>query len=313
MKVGIILGFADDDKLGRAPSYQEIRAKALQAEAAGFDSVWVADHLLYRMPDEQNNNELKTIGVWECWTFLSALAEATSRVELGMLVMAIPFREPSLLAKMAVTLDEVAGGRVILGLGAGWNQPGFDAFGIPFDHLASRFEEGMQIIHPLLREGKVDFEGQYYFAKNSEILPRGPRPEGPPILIASFGPRMLKLTAQYADQWNTAWLGRPTIYLERVKELEAACVAVGRDFSTLKQTVGVSVVYPDGGGEEIPDALRDPDKALTGSPEEVAAGLKAYADLGVDHAICANFLNNPAWLDKLSEALQVYRQMEAVG
>ena len=112
MKVGIILGFADDDKLGRAPSYQEIRAKALQAEAAGFDSVWVADHLLYRMPDEQNNNELKTIGVWECWTFLSALAEATSRVELGMLVMAIPFREPSLLAKMAVTLDEVAGGRV---------------------------------------------------------------------------------------------------------------------------------------------------------------------------------------------------------
>lgn len=311
MKIGIIQGFAENDKLGRAPSYQEIRADALKAEAAGFDSIWVADHLLYRFPDEDNGGALKTVGVWECWTFLSALAEATSRVELGMLVMAIPFREPSLLAKMAVTLDEVSGGRVILGLGAGWNQPGFDAFGIPFDHLASRFEEGMRIIRPLLREGQVDYQGDYYFATNSEIRPRGPRPEGPPILIASFGPRMLKLTAEYADQWNTAWLGKPTLFLERRNELEAACAAVGRDPKTLKQTVGVSVVY--GGRDDIPEQFRDPDKALTGSAEEVATGLKAYADLGVDHVICSNFANNPEWLDNLSEALKVYRQMEAAG
>ena len=313
MKVGIILGFSDVDTLGRAPSYQEIRAQALQAEAAGFDSIWVADHLIYRFPDEKNNNELKTTGVWECWTFLSALAEATSRIELGQLVMCVPFRHPAVLAKMAVTLDEVSGGRAILGLGAGWHKPEFDAFGTPFDHLASRFDEALQIISPLLREGKVDFEGEYYSAKESEITPRGPRPGGPPVLVASFGPKMLKLTAQYADQWNTAWLGRPTLYLERRKELEAACAEVGRDFSTLTQTVGVSVVYADGGGDEISEELRDPDKALTGTPAEVAAGLKAYADLGVEHAICANFLHNPTWLDKLSEALKAYRQLEAAG
>src|SRR5205085_2230355 len=105
-------------------------------------------------------------------------------------------------AKMAVTLDEVSGGRFILGLGSGWNKPVFNAFGYPFDHLVSRFDEALQIIAPLLRQGHVDFEGQYYSARDCEIVPRGPSEHGPPILIASLQPRMLHLTAQYADLWN---------------------------------------------------------------------------------------------------------------
>ena len=309
VKVGIILPLGEAEDLGRPPSYADLRALTRQAEGAGFDSVWVADHLLYRFPDKDDNDKLRSTGVWECWTILSALAEATSRVELGMLVMCVPFRHPAVLAKMATTLDEVSGGRVILGLGAGWHKPEFDAFGAPFDHLASRFDEALRIITSLLREGAVDFAGEYYVAKEAEMLPRGPRPGGPPVLVAAFGPRMLELTARHADAWNTAWLGKPTLFNERRAELEAACAKVGRDPSTITQTVGVSVAFDD--RDKLPEPLRDPDKTLIGSTEEVAAGLKAYADLGVDHVICANFPENPAWLEHLSAALALYRQMEA--
>ncbi len=151
MKIGIVLPFAEDPDAGGMPSYATIRERALLAEAAGFDSIWLYDHLLFRFPDQP------TVGIWEIWTVLSALAEATERVEIGTVVLCVPFRNPAILAKMADTLDEVSGGRLILGLGAGWNQPEFDAFGIPFDHRAARFEEALQIITPLLREGRVDF------------------------------------------------------------------------------------------------------------------------------------------------------------
>jgi probable F420-dependent oxidoreductase len=305
MKVGIILPLGEDKSTGAPPSYQTLRTMTLRAEEAGFDSIWVADHLLYRFPDEKNDNELRTVSVWECWTILSALAEATSRVELGMLVICVPFRHPAVLAKMATTLDEVAGGRVILGLGAGWHKPEFDAFGAEFDHLGSRFDEALQIICPLIREGKVDFQGQYYFANEAEMVPRGPRPGKPEILVASRGERMLRLTARYADQWNTAWLGQPTLFHERYDKLKAACAEVGRDPSTLEVTVGVTVNYDE--GDDVDERLKNPDYALSGSPQEIAAGLQAYADLGVGHVICALNPNTPKAVGKLSEALPVLR------
>ena len=150
MKVGWTVMLADYLGQGRTPRYKEIRDMARRAEAAGFDSVWLYDHLLYRMDGRA------TIGIWECWTILSALAEATERVELGTLVACNSFRNPALLAKMAITLDEVSNGRFILGLGAGWNKAEHDAFGMPFDRLVGRFEEALQIIRPLLKEGRVD-------------------------------------------------------------------------------------------------------------------------------------------------------------
>ena len=154
MKVGWTVLLADYIGQGQTPRYTHIRDMARQAEAVGFDSIWLYDHLLYRSAGHD------TIGIWECWTILSALAEATERVELGTLVACNSFRNPALLAKMAITLDEVSNGRFILGLGAGWNQPEYDAFGIPFDHLVDRFEEALQIIRPLLKEGRVDFQGE---------------------------------------------------------------------------------------------------------------------------------------------------------
>ncbi len=150
MKVGVMLPTIEDHDGrdgGIMPSYQTIRELALAVDESGLDSVWVPDHLIFRFPDQ------KETGVWEGWTMLAALAEVTSRVELGTLVLCVPFRNPALTARMATTLDEVSGGRLILGLGASWHQPEFDAFGFPFDQLASRFEEGLQIIAPLAAPG----------------------------------------------------------------------------------------------------------------------------------------------------------------
>lgn len=301
MKIGAILPLGEDAARRYQAGYAELRGLALQAEEAGLDSVWVYDHLLYRWPDMPGYTQ----GIWECWTILSALCEATRRVELGMLVMCVPWRNPALLAKMAVTADEVSGGRVILGLGAGWHQPEFEAFGVPFDHLASRFEEGLKIIGPLLRDGVVDFTGRFYSAPNGALVPRGPRPGKPEILVASRGERMLRLTAEHADQWNTAWLGNPTIYRERWANMQAACHAVGRDPATLTITVGVTVVFDQ--LIDVPERLNDPAKALIGTPEQIAEGFRAWEAEGVHHLICGVEPNNSAGWAELAKAVAAYR------
>jgi alkanesulfonate monooxygenase SsuD/methylene tetrahydromethanopterin reductase-like flavin-dependent oxidoreductase (luciferase family) len=223
MKVGLVLIIAEHRELRRPYSYQKTREFALQAEQAGFDSLWLYDHLLYRPEGEP------TIGIWECWTFLSALAEATHKVELGTLVACNSFRNPALLAKMAITLDEVSDGRLILGLGAGWNKAEYEAFGYPFDHRVSRFEEALQIIRPLLKDGYVDFDGQYYQAHNCEIRPIGRRSHRVPLMVGCEGKRMLRLTAKYADLWNTGDLCQANAVEQTRQDLAETCLEVGRD------------------------------------------------------------------------------------
>ena len=158
MKIGVVIQLVELSDLSRALSWNEIKDTVQQSEELEFDSIWVYDHLLYR-------NNGKTTGIWESWSMLSAMAAVSKHVELGTLVACNSFRNPALLAKMAHTLDEISGGRLILGLGAGWNQPEYEAFGIPYDHRVSRFEEAVQIIQPLLKTGQVDFSGKYYQAK----------------------------------------------------------------------------------------------------------------------------------------------------
>jgi alkanesulfonate monooxygenase SsuD/methylene tetrahydromethanopterin reductase-like flavin-dependent oxidoreductase (luciferase family) len=196
---------------------------------------------------------------------------------------------------------------LILGLGAGWHQPEFDALGISFDQKVDRFEEALQIIVPLVREGRLTFQGVHYSAVDCEILPRGPRPHGPPILIGAFAPRMLRLTARYADYWNTAWMGNAGTLGTSHAALKAACAAEGRDPSTLKVTVGISVHYsaPDRGAHTRPSA----EEALSGSPEEIAAGLRSHAEAGVAHVICSLAPTNTESLAHLAESLAVYRRM----
>jgi len=291
---------ANDRETYSKRPYDSIRAVAQQAETDGFDSIWLADHLFYRPPGEP------TRGIWECWTMLSALAEATRRVEIGTLVLCNSFRHPAILAKMATTADEVSHGRLILGVGAGWNEPEYQAFGLPFDHRVGRFAEALQILRPLLQDGHVDFAGQYYHARDCEIVPRGPRPDGPPLMVGGEGPRMLTLTAQYADLWNTGYMGQPETMAEPLAKIEVACRAVGRDPATLGITALIGLWFPDLQAKQ-PGFL---DKPLTGTVRELAAAMRGYADLGVRHIMFQCEPYTPEALRRLTEALHLYHAME---
>jgi len=202
-----------------------------------------------------------------------------------------------------VALQDVSNNRFILGLGAGWHQPEFDAFGISFEHLVDRFEEALKIIVPLVKTGAVDFTGSYYSASNCELLPR-PQGDGVPVLIASFKPRMLKLTAQYADAWNTAWLGHVEALSERQTALTAALTKEGRDPSSLEVTVGITVAFPELGAK--PDST-EREKIIAGGVQEVAEGLRGYRDAGVGHLIVALDPMTDESIAKLSEAWEIAR------
>ncbi len=303
MKIGLLVFIANDRETYKKRSYDTIRAVTQQAEKDGFDSIWLPDHFLYRNPGEP------TRGIWECWTMLSALAEATHRVEIGTLVSCNSFRNPAILAKMAATVDEVSHGRLILGIGAGWNEPEYQALGLPFDHRVGRLEEALQIIKPLLRDGHVDFSGQYYQARNCEIAPRGPRPEGPPLMVGceQKSPRMLKLTAKYADLWNTGYMGKPETMLEPFAKIEDACHKTGRDPKTLGVTAFIGLWFPDLQAKK-PKFFDNIDSPLTGSAEEIARTMRGYAKLNVQHIMfqCEPYV--PQAIRRLTEALHLYRR-----
>jgi alkanesulfonate monooxygenase SsuD/methylene tetrahydromethanopterin reductase-like flavin-dependent oxidoreductase (luciferase family) len=235
---------------------------------------------------------------------LSALAASTKRVELGTLVSCNSFRNPALLAKMAHTVDEISGGRLILGLGAGWNEPEYRAYGIPFDHRVSRLEEALQVVQPLLKLGKVDFHGKYYQAEDCEIRPRGPRPAGPPLMVGGGEPRMLKLVAQYADLWNVAYMGAPETFTPWREKMAAACREVGRDPATLGLTVLAALHFPD----LYPAEPHFDVAPLTGDPGQLAAALRGYEELGVEHLIFHVMPANPRGLARLAEAVRIYRE-----
>jgi probable F420-dependent oxidoreductase len=293
MKIGLMLPLGADETGG----FADLRAMALAAEESGLDSVWGADHLIFR-------DENETIGIHECWTVLTAVAAVTSRVEIGPLVLALPFRNPALVAKMAAELDEVSGGRLILGLGCGWHKPEFDAFGYPFDHRVSRFAEGMEIIAPLLRGETVTFEGRFHRAEDVVLLPPPVRPGGPPILIAGKQPRMLELVVKHAAQWNAAWYGDPrtaTDLHERLRNLDGALEAASRDPSTLERTAGIFVAF-EGAEEDTPE------RAIRGSASEIADVLARYAEYGITHLIAHIFPRTTDAVARLGEAAALARE-----
>ena len=262
----------------REVRWPEMLDLARAIEDLGFDAIWLGEHLLYRWPNRPPR------GPWEAWTMMAALAAATSRVTIGPLVACTAFHNPALLAKQAATIDEVSGGRFIFGLGAGWNETEFRAFGFPFDQRIARFEEAFTIIRTLLREGTVNFDGRFYQARDCELLPR-PRPGGPPLLIGSNGPRMLRIAAPHVDAWNT-WYSETNNKPEGVAALrevvDAACRDVGRDPGEIARTVVVHVRMPGGTGRTMGDDTTSARIApLEGTPEHIASGLAAYASAGV--------------------------------
>jgi probable F420-dependent oxidoreductase len=263
----------------REVPWTEYVAMARQVEDLGFDSLWLGDHLLYREPDG------KTAGPWEAWTMLAAIAAATSRIRLGPLVACTAFHNPAILAKQAATLDEISGGRFVLGLGAGWNETEFRAFGLPFDHRISRFEEAFTIIRTLLREGSIDFEGRFYQARDCELRPRGPSAGGPPILIGSSGERMLRITVPHVQAWN-AWFADTANSPDGVPALrervDAACTELGVDPAAIERSVAVLVQLPGFIGRRSGDTPEDEAAPpVQGTPEEMATVLRRYAAEGI--------------------------------
>lgn len=254
----------------------EQRRMAELADEAGFDSIWLPDHMFGEWDG-------KMIGTWECWSMLSAVAAVTKRAQLGTLVLATSFRAPALLAKMADTVDEISDGRLILGLGAGWFEAEYRAFGFPYDHRASRFEEAFTIIRTLLRKGEIDFDGRYYQVRDCVLRPRGPRSAGIPIMIGTKGPRMLRLTAKHAEMWNTWSVGgsnSPHSVIPPLREaVDAACADVGRDPATLTRTAAVMVhPYPSS-----PPPLTSGCDPIWGEPEEIAKKLLEFEREGISH------------------------------
>jgi alkanesulfonate monooxygenase SsuD/methylene tetrahydromethanopterin reductase-like flavin-dependent oxidoreductase (luciferase family) len=302
LKLGLILPEAERDMGGKTAGWSDYVAMARLIEDMGIDSIWFVDHLLYR----GDATTIEQQGVRECWSILTGLAAVTERVELGSLVTPTSYRNPAMLAKIVDTVEEISGGRIILGLGAGWHGDEYRAFGYPFDRLVSRFEEAFTIIRSLLVDGAVDFEGTYYSARDCELRPRGPRPNGPPLMIGSTGKRMLRITVPHVQMWN-AWLCSERSNADEVparRELvDAACRDAGRDPATLERTVSIQV-DPTGKGK-IPMSMA-PDTATphSGSPPEIAASIRDFARQGITHLQVALVPNTVETIETFGTVLE---------
>jgi alkanesulfonate monooxygenase SsuD/methylene tetrahydromethanopterin reductase-like flavin-dependent oxidoreductase (luciferase family) len=250
------------------PRFAEQLAVAQTAAGIGIEGLWFADHFSFKGDDGLR-------GSWDVFTLMAAIAAAVPDVQIGPMVACTGYRNPGVIAKMAEMIDEISGGRFILGLGAGWNKPEYDQFGLPYEPRVSRFEEAIHIIQGLLRDGAVDFQGRYYQANEARNLPRGPRPQGPPILVGSTGDRMLRILARYADAWDTGWGGDTEALKGKVAKLEAACAAEGRDPETVARSVSVSFAADGFPG--------DPATVAPESIEERIQLLNDLAALGFGH------------------------------
>ena len=296
------------------PTWEYISEAARTAEAVGFDSAWLVDHFLWDQDpwrrDPADYGEAAgdgQLGTLEAWTTIAGLAATTSRIRLGTLVTCTRYRNPALLAKMADNVHSISGGRLVLGLGGGDNREEHEMFGYPADRAVSHFEEALQIVVPMLRTGRVDFDGEVYRA-HTELRPR-PVPGSPPILIGTLAnrPRMLRLVATYADIWN-GWVWAATEAAKIRPALEAvdeACRAVGRDPASLRRSA-VVVVALDGPMARNPDVIR-------GSLDDVAATIAGFAAEGIDEVQVRLFPNDLASIERFGRILERVRSGEGCG
>ncbi len=298
MKVGLCLPSAEPGT-GRRLGAGEVIEYAVRAEELGFDSVWLADHYFVERGGAVG-------GSYECWTMMSYMAARTSRVKIGSLVLCNTFRHPALLAKAAATLQELSGGRLIVGLGAGWHEPEYTALGLPFDHRVTRLEENLKVMVELLAGRGAEIDTRFLKVSSPPLVPTAPKPP-PEVWVAARGERMVDLTGRYADGWNMAWLGSDTGPFRRdIARLQAAERSAGRAGKVVP-TVGFWVICERDGDQaratfaELPGSglkysreegftvgdvpRQQPHEVIVGSPEEVVAALRAYAEAGCQHAL----------------------------
>jgi probable F420-dependent oxidoreductase len=260
----------------REVRFTEFAAMTRAAEEVGFDSIWVGDHLLYGEGDRGQAER----GPWEAWTLLSALAAATERVTLGPLVACAGFHPPGLLAKMAAAIDEVSGGRFVLGLGAGWNEREFRAFGLPFDRRVARFEESFEIVRGLVAGERVTLDGRFHQAEDAVLLP--PPARRVPLMIGSNGPRMLAATLPHVDAWNTwyaSYGNTPEGFAELNAQISEAAERAGRDPAQIQRSACAYVVLDREAAEREMEAEAPPIE------DGVAEHIRALGEAGADEVI----------------------------
>ena len=308
MRFGLALPHYDTSFEGRTASWQSVRDVARLAERSGFDSVWVSDHLFldwskYGGPDTRQ-------GCLECWTTMTALAANTERIRIGSMALCNDFRPPALVAKMAASLDVLSGGRIDLGLGAGWYEPEYVAAGIPFDPPGTRIRrlgESVEIVKRLLAGEELTFDGEFYGIRGAFLNP-GPQQSPLPVWVGGKGDYLISTAAKVADGWNMSWLTGIEAYEERLQHARRSCEKHGRDFATLRRSAGVYLAV----GRDERDAKkrfgrlveRSPKGVLTsgngsaavswdefrrdriaGTAGEVIDKLGALAELGVEEVI----------------------------
>jgi probable F420-dependent oxidoreductase len=305
MRFGIALphyDFSFPDR--RKVTFDDVAEFARDAERMGFDSVWISDHFFLSLARYGGGDALH--GSLEPLTTLAALSQTTDRIRLGTLVACAPFRHPGILAKQATALDLWSGGRVDLGIGAGWYEDEFTAFGYGFGSTRDRFallEETLQVLRALFGDGPVEHDGDRFHLHGAYNHPEPAQRPGPPIWLgAKGGDRSLALAARYCDGWNTVWRWTPETYAERVRAAGRACESAGRDPSTLRRSVGLYTLV----GEDDRDLERRyevlqrwtpgvaldgqslaefSEGALVGTPQRIRERVDEFAGLGVEELV----------------------------
>ena len=295
-EIGLVLPLGETFGRGSLSRWANIRDLALRAESMGFDIVWTFDELLWRPSDREPQ------GFWEGVAMTGAVAAATSRIKVGTWVLSSLHRNPAITAKAVETFDEISGGRFVFGLGSGHAGAQAHAFGLPEDKVHGRFEEAIEIIVPLLREGRADFEGTFHAARDLEQRPVGPRPGRIPIMIGAKGPKMMRLAARYADTWS--WFAEKQSDLSEAEPwldaLEAACADVGRDPATIGRSAGLAIEPTSVTGSEV-----DFGTPIRGSDEEIADALRGFGAAGFTGIELMVWPPNDASLDALASVLEL--------
>ncbi len=267
-------------EIERRVPWPELIAMTHAAEAVGFDSVWLGDHLLYELPDGTVR------GPWEAYTSLAALAAVTERVLLGSLVSSLGFHDPAMIAKMSATIDAISGGRLVLGVGSGWNEREYHAFGLPFDRRVDRFEEAFGLVRRLLVGETVTHRGPYYTTDRCCIDPPPSRPGGPLLMVGSNSPRMLAITLPHVHSWNVWWSiygNTADGFAAVVADVRDRTVAAGRDPDEVEATACVYVQAPGGSGRTMGEPSMARVRPLQGSPDQLAEHFSSFAAAGAAH------------------------------
>ena len=290
---GLVLPMFERPVDGVKPTWAEIGALAERGEGLGFDTVWTADEILWRMPEWPGPR-----GWWECLTMTGAVAASTSTVQVGTWVMSALHHNPAMVASAAETLDEISGGRFVLGVGAGHLSGGAKNFGYPADKTVSRYAEALEIIVPLLRGESVTFKGEFHHADGAEVLPRGPRPGRVPLMLGGHSPRTMKLAATHADTWSAyaTTSSLPVAFKTMIEQLDRICEGIGRDPASIGRSVGVFV---EPGDAKLAEAIGF-GIAITGSIDQITDTISGFADIGVTRVEIFPYPNTIDTLEQLA-------------